>query len=70
MLKGKNGRSDFGGSARRIDASVALFLFSLHALLTVGFMGGADSLRDGRHDVAICTGAGFQTFVVDKAGTC
>ncbi|MEQ8507081.1 MAG: hypothetical protein RIB80_17305 [Rhodospirillales bacterium] len=68
MLKGKNGRSGFGGSARRVVASVALFLFSLHALLPVGFMVDTDSLRDGRYEVVICTGVGFQTIVVDKAG--
>lgn len=27
-----------------------------------------DSLRDGRYEVVICTGAGLQTVVVDKSG--
>ncbi|MCF3631125.1 hypothetical protein RJ527_11010 [Thalassospiraceae bacterium LMO-SO8] len=27
-----------------------------------------DSLRDGRYEVVICTGAGLQTVVLDKSG--
>ena len=49
-------------------AWVALFLFALHGILPAGYMLDTDSLRDGRYEVVICTGAGLQTVVLDKSG--
>ena len=66
MIRGTH--AGYGSGTRRVIATLALFLFALHAVLPAGYMLDADSLRDGRYEVVICTGAGLQTVVVDKSG--
>jgi hypothetical protein len=55
-------------AARHAVAGLALVLFALHAVLPAGYMLDLESLRDGRYEVVICTGAGLQTIVLDKSG--
>lgn len=66
MIRGTHAR--YGSGTRRTVAWLALFLFALHAVLPAGYMLDTDSLRDGRYEVVICTGAGLQTVVIDKSG--
>lgn len=66
MIKGNHVRHRLG--TRRAVAWFAVFLFALHAVLPAGYMLDADSLRDGRYEVVICTSAGLQTVVLDKSG--
>ncbi|HBT42492.1 MAG TPA: DUF2946 domain-containing protein [Rhodospirillaceae bacterium] len=66
MIRGTH--AGYGSGTRRAVATLALFLFALHAVLPAGYMLDTDSLRDGRYEVVICTGAGLQTVVVDKSG--
>ena len=66
MIRGSHVRHGLG--TRRAIAWLALFLFALHAVLPAGYMLDTDSLRDGRYEVVICTGAGLQTVVLDKSG--
>ena len=66
MIRGTH--AGYGSGTRRVIATLALFLFALHAVLPAGYMLDTDSLRDGRYEVVICTGAGLQTVVVDKSG--
>lgn len=66
MIRGSY--TGYGLGTRRAVAWLALFLFSLQAVLPAGYMLDTDSLRDGRYEVVICTGAGLQTVVLDKSG--
>lgn len=66
MTRGIHARHRFG--IRRAVAWLGLFLFTLHAVLPAGYMLDTESLRDGRYEVVICTGAGLQTIVLDRSG--
>lgn len=66
MSRGIHAR--YGSGTRRAVATLALFLFALHAVLPAGYMLDTDSLRDGRYEVVVCTGAGLQSVVLDKSG--
>lgn len=66
MTRGVHTR--YGSGTRRAVAWLALFLFALHAVLPTGYMLDTESLRDGRYEVVICTGAGLQSVVLDTSG--
>ena len=50
---------------RLITLYVMLLALALRALVPAGFMPDAGALRDGRLEMAFCSGSGVQTIVVD-----
>ncbi|MBS0239354.1 MAG: hypothetical protein JSR89_13100 [Proteobacteria bacterium] len=53
---------------RRIALWALLGVFTLRALIPVGYMPDFGSLAEGKLKVVICTGAGSKTIVLDAAG--
>ena len=50
---------------RPITLYVMLLALALRALVPSGFMPDASALRDGRLEMAFCSGSGVQTVVID-----
>lgn len=53
---------------RRFGVGVLLCLLVLRACLPPGFMPSASAMQEGRVEIVICTGTGYQSLFVDQSG--